>query len=140
MNTGRRFWLALPLGLVVLSGCASMQRLTIDTDPVGAHVYLQRRGDVEVHGRVSGVFGSVDASSFEEEFIYLGTAPIDYEFRRRDTEVAIHSPEAGGDVTRHYREGVIRIEMDGYETVERLVRFSGSTILLMVPMQPRRSG
>ncbi len=137
MNTRRRFWLALPLGLTVLVGCASTQRITIDTDPIGAQVFLQRRGDVEVHGRVSGVAGRLDAASFEEEFIYLGTAPIDYEFHIRDNEVAVYSPEAGGSVTRHYREGTIRIEMEGYQTVERLVRFSGNTILLMVPMQPR---
>ena len=118
------------------AGCASMQRVSIETDPVGASVFLQRRGDIEVHGRIAGVVGGADVESFEEEFMLLGTAPVDYEFARREREVSVHTPYVGADVTRHYREGTIRVELDGYRVVVRRVRFSGDEIILVIPLEP----
>ncbi|MDH3734181.1 MAG: hypothetical protein OEU54_11630 [Gemmatimonadota bacterium] len=122
--------------VVFLAGCTSFQRISVETDPVGASVYLQRRGEIEVHGRVAGVVGGVGLESFEEDFIFLGNAPIDYEFERDVREVSVQSPEVGADVTRHYREGTIRVERTGYETVVRVVRFSGNAIVLVIDLLP----
>jgi hypothetical protein len=128
--------LLVTLGLGTFTACSSLQRIRVETDPVGASVYLQRRGEIEVHGRVAGVVGGVGLDTFEEEFTLLGTAPIDYEFERRVREVSVTSPDIGGEVTRHYREGTIRIEREGYRPVVRVVRFSGDDIVLIVTMEP----
>lgn len=129
---------ALWAGLWVLGGCASAQTLSIQTDPSGASVYLQRRGDVEVSGSVAGIHADIDAATFEEDFVFLGTSPVEYEFEREDTEGAVATPRVGGRVTRKYKEGTLRIEMEGYETVERRVRFSGDPVRLVVSLVRRR--
>ncbi len=112
-----------------------MQRIQVETDPIGASVYLQRRGDVEVHGRVAGIVGGADIETFEEEFVFLGHTPVDYEFRRRETQAAVYAPEATANVTRHYREGTIRVEREGYRTVVRVVRFGGDPIVLVITLE-----
>lgn len=132
--------LLMSLGVSTLTACSSLQRIRVETDPVGASVYLQRRGDVEFHGRVAGVVGGIGVDTFEEPFMLLGTAPIDYEFERRVREVSVQSPDIGGDVTRHYREGTIRIEREGYRPVVRVVRFSGDDIVLIVTLEPVPGG
>jgi hypothetical protein len=124
------------LGLVILAGCASTQKLSVQTEPSGAEVFLQRRGDLEVHAAVEGVYGALDADSIGEDFYSLGTTPLEYEFDLREQEAAIYSPRAGGSVSRHFTEGTIRIVREGYQTVERLMRFSGNPISLVIPMQP----
>jgi hypothetical protein len=131
-----RFPFVLSVGLAVLIGCASTQELSVQTGPSGAEVFLQRRGDLEVHAAVEGVYGALNADSLGEEFYLLGTTPLEYEFDLREQEAAVYSPGAGGSVSRHFTEGTIRIVLDGYETVERLVRFSGSPISLVIPLQP----
>lgn len=139
MNRERANWFVpVLLGLTVLSGCSSLQRIRVETDPVGASVYLQRRGEIEVHARSAPVVASIGLDAFEEDFILLGNAPIDYEFELNLREASVQAPEIGGDVTRHYREGTIRIERDGYQPVVRVVRFSGDDIVLIVTMEPIR--
>jgi len=81
-------------------------------------------------------YGRERPGSFEEEFFSLGTAPVDYEFRLAEREAAVQGRGAGGGITRRYTEGLIRIVLEGYRTVERLVRFSGSRIDLEVAMRP----
>jgi hypothetical protein len=114
------------------------QRLTVDTDPPGAEVFLQRRGEVEMRGGASGIYAEVDVGSFEEEEISLGTAPVDYEFDIEEREAVVAGPRAGGSVTRRYVEGTIRIVLRGFQTVVRRVRFSGRRLNLFVPMEPAR--
>jgi hypothetical protein len=53
-----------------------------------------------------------------------------------EVQGAVYGPEAGGSVTRHYKEGTIRIELEGYRIVERLVRFRGSPIALTIALHP----
>lgn len=127
---------AFPVVLALSAACASTQSLSVHTDPAGAQVYLQRRGEVEVQATVAGVHGQVGANSFEEESFSLGTSPLEYEFHRKETEAAVQGPGAGGSLTRHFREGTVRIEMPGYRTAERRVRFSGDAIVLRVDLQP----
>jgi hypothetical protein len=124
------------LALVPLVGCASTQKVKVRTDPVGAEVYLQRRGDLEIDAEVLGVPGKVTARTFEEDFRLLGNAPVEYEFDRSEREVGIRTSEGHGTVVKHYREGTIRVERSGYEAVVRVVRFAGSTIDLMITLQP----
>jgi hypothetical protein len=131
-----RFPSVISAGLAVLVGCASTQELSVQTEPSGAEVFLQRRGDLEVHAAVEGVYGALNADSLGEEFYSLGTTPLEYEFDLREQEAAVYSPRAGGSVTRHFTEGTVRIVLEGYETVERLIRFSGSRISLVIPLQP----
>lgn len=124
------------IGLALLAGCAATQQLRIETDPVGAEVYLQRRGDIEVSARVPGGAGRVDASTFEDAFEYLGTTPLEYEFRLREDQAAIDTPDVGGRVVKHYTEGTLRIELEGYRTVERRIRFTGEDLVLVIPLRP----
>jgi hypothetical protein len=126
------------LAVLALAACGSAQKVSVRTDPIGAEVYLQRRGDLEINARVKGIPGKVTASAFEEDFRLLGNAPVEYEFELSEDEVGIDVPEGSGSITRHYREGTIRVERPGYETVVRLVRFSGSPVDLTIALQPLR--
>ena len=128
-------WILLTT-VLSLAGCGSAQKVSVRTDPIGAEVYLQRRGDLEIDAQVMGIPGRVTASAFEEDFRLLGNAPVEYEFDLSEREVGVNVPEGSGSVTRHYKEGTIRIERDGYETVIRVVRFSGSSVVVNVSLQP----
>ena len=133
LRSGRSLW----LGAVVLTACgAPMQRISVTTQPVGADVSLQRSGEVQVEASVAGVGGSLGAGSFTEDFISLGTAPVDYEFHLNRTDADVERGGSGGQVTRQYTEGLIRIALEGYRTVERRVRFDGSRIKVDVDLQP----
>lgn len=135
MKTQRWLRPTFLLGALILVGCGSAQKVSVRTDPVGAEVYLQRRGDLEINAKVKGIPGKVTASAFEEDFRLLGNAPVEYEFELSEEEVGIDVLEGSGSVTRHYKEGTIRVERPGYETVVRLVRFSGSPIDLTITLQ-----
>jgi hypothetical protein len=124
-----RYGIVLVLAAGVFGACAPRhQRLTVETLPRGAEVYLQRSGEVEVEASAMGFSGSFDAGSFAEGFYSLGTTPIDYEFLLEDQEAAVSGGPARGEVMRRYTEGRIRVVMDGYRTVERVVRFTGNHI------------
>ena len=125
----------LVLPVLILAGCGSAQRVSVKTDPIGAEVYLQRRGDLEINAKVKGIPGKVTASRFEEDFRLIGNAPLEYEFDLSEHEVGVDVPGGSGNITRHYKEGTIRIVRDGYETVIRVVRFSGSAVELEVSLQ-----
>ena len=127
---------AVLFAVAVLAGCGSAQKVKVRTDPIGAAVYLQRRGDLEIDANVKGIPGRITASAFEEDFRLIGNAPVDYEFDLTEREVGIDTPEGSGKVVRHYKEGTIRVQRDGYETVLRVVRFSGSTVDLMITLMP----
>lgn len=136
IKRGPRF--ALWLGLIFLAGCASTQMLSIQTDPSGAQVYLERRGDVVAEIAVKDVYGKADVKSFQEEPEALGTSPIEYEFDLVDQGSAIYSSSGGGSVKRHYKEGTVRIELEGYQVVEKRVRFTGDPIELSITLQPEK--
>ncbi len=123
-------------GLVLLAACGSKQKISVRTDPVGAEVYLQRRGELEINANVKGIPGKITANAFEEDFRLLGTAPVDYEFDLSEDDVGIDTPEGSGKITRHYKEGTVRVERAGYETVVRPVYFSGGTANLTITLVP----
>ena len=138
MKTNRVLGPAFLAVVLIIAGCGSAQKVSVRTDPVGAEVYLQRRGDLEINARVKGIPGRVTASAFEEDFRLIGNAPVEYEFELTEEDVGIDVPEGSGNITRHYKEGTIRVERAGYETVVRLVRFSGSPVDLTIALQPLR--
>ena len=132
----------LAAGLVAASaGCgSSKQKVSVSTVPAGAEVELQRRGtmDIDASIPVADISGSLDGGSFEDRFITLGNAPVKYEFEldEDDAKFAFRGQSVG--VTKHYKEGTIRVRMPGYQTIERLVAFSGSPIELTLTLQPDR--
>lgn len=124
------------LAMCVAAACgAPMQRISVETDPVGAEVTLQRSGDVEVEASVAGVGGTLGAGSFTEDFMTLGTSPVDYEFHLNRTDADVERGGSGGQLKRKYTEGLIRIALEGYRTVERRVHFDGSRIKLDIELQ-----
>lgn len=137
MRGTRWLWLVIAVSLFCSLGCASTQKLTIQTDPSGAEVSLQRRGVIEMSANVLGISGSVDEEEFEDEFYLLGNAPLDHKFKIKESEASISRAGLGGaSITRHYREGTLRIEMSGYKTAERLVQFTGEPVTITISLQP----
>lgn len=134
MNALHKVLLALALAFLV--GCVSTQTLEIATQPEGADVSMQLRGRNKVDARVGAVVGSVKADRFEEDFFDLGNAPVFYEFRLKQHQGGVEAPEGGVSVIRQYEEGIIRVELEGYRTVERRVRFSGTPIFLEISLEP----
>ncbi len=122
--------------VAIVTACGSTQKVSVRTDPIGAEVYLQRRGELEIDANVKGIPGRITASAFEEDFRLIGNAPVEYEFDLSEREVGIDTPEGGGKVVRHYKEGTLRVEREGYETEVRLVRFSGNPIDVTITLQP----
>ena len=127
--------------LLALAGCgSSKQKISVNTVPAGAEVLLQRGGDMDINASipVAGISGSLDGGGFEDPFITLGNAPVKYEFRLDESDATVSFKGQTVGVTKHYREGTIRIQMPGYRTLERLVAFSGSPIELTLTLQPER--
>ena len=122
--------------LLLLAGCGSTQKVSVRTDPIGAEVYLQRRGELEITANVKGIPGKITANAFEEDFRLIGNAPVEYEFDLTEKDVGIDVPEGSGNIVRHYKEGTIRVEREGYETIVRPVYFSGGTVDLLITLQP----
>ncbi len=127
----------LAMTVTGLSGCgSSKQKLSVTSSPAGAEVLLQRRGDLEIDVSVPTYgSGGLAAGKFEDDFITLGNAPVKYEFELSESQGSINFKGAGGSATKHYREGTIRVLLPGYQTIERLVAFSGSPIELHLTMQ-----
>ena len=124
---------------VGLTSCgSSKQKVSVKTTPPGAEVLLQRRGDMDIDVSIPTIgSGDLDAGKFEDDFITLGNAPVEYEFGLSESQGSVSFKGAGGSVTKHYREGTIRVQLPGYMTIERLVAFSGSAINLEFTLQPR---
>ncbi len=128
----------LTISFAVLTACGSGQQLNIQSDPSGAEVYLMRRGEYEVNASVEGFGGSFDSDTFEEEFYFLGTTPLEYAFDLSDRESAFFIPgvPAGVSVTKHYRDGIISVEMDGYESEKRTIQFSNNLFSMILKLEP----
>ncbi len=133
---------ALAFGTVAaLAACgSSKQKISVSTVPAGAEVELQRRGtmDIDASIPVADISGSLDGGSFEDRFITLGNAPVKYEFELDEDDAKFSFRGQSVGVTKHYKEGTIRVRMPGYRTIERLVAFSGSPIELTLTLQPDR--
>lgn len=128
----------LIISFAAITACGTGQQLNIESDPSGAEVYLMRRGEYEVNASVDGFGGSFDSDSFEEDFYLLGTTPLEYEFDLSDTESSFYIPgvPAGVSVTKHYQEGLLKVEMNGYETEQRTIQFSNNLLHLVLSLVP----
>jgi len=138
MNVKNILISVLIISFAAITACGAGQQLVIDSDPSGAEVYLMRRGEYEVNASIDGIGGSFDGDSFEEDFYLLGTTPLEYEFDLTDTESSFYIPgvPAGLSVTKHYQEGILRVEMNGYETEERTIQFSNNLFNLVLSLVP----
>jgi hypothetical protein len=120
----------------LLAACSSHgQRISIRTDPAGALVSWQRSGTQTISGSVAGVGGTIDGGRFTDEWMTLGNAPIDYEFDLSESEGGGYVAGLGGQVTKHYRDAMIRVELAGYQALERRVAFTGDPIDLVFTLQ-----
>lgn len=128
----------LIISFAAITACGTVRQLSIESDPSGAEVYLMRRGEYEVNASVEGFSGRFDGDSFEDDFYFLGTTPLEYKFDLSDTESSFSIPgvPAGVSVTKHYQEGVLKMEMNGYETVQRTIQFSNNSIHLVLSLVP----
>ena len=127
--------------LIAVAGCgSSKQQISVNTVPAGAEVLLQRGGNMDIDASipVAGISGSLDGGGFKDPFITLGNAPVKYEFPLDESDATVSFKGQTVAVTKHYREGTIRVQMPGYRTLERLVAFSGSPIELTLTLQPER--
>ena len=120
----------------LMAGCGSAPKMTLslESDPVGAQVYLSRRGDRSVQGKVGPLSGNMKSESFKEEFSLIGTSPLTYESPLTETESDATFLGFGGRVKLKYKEGVIRFERPGYDTVERHFRFQDDELRLWIEM------
>lgn len=120
----------------LLSACGSTPEIVLDlsSDPVGAQVYLSRRGERTYRGQLGPVKGDVKAESLEEDFFLIGTAPLVYTSPLEERDGGVSVLGVGGAVVLEYDEGVLRFEKEGFESVERRVRFRKGRVRVEVQM------
>ena len=112
--------------LSCLAGCSStpQMRLDVTTYPAGAEVYISRRGEKSFRGSLGPVEGDMSSEPLEESFTLVGASPLKFASPLEERESGGTIMGVGGGVIRKYHEGVLRVEMEGYQTVERVIRFS----------------
>jgi hypothetical protein len=133
----KRALLALATSTLLLASCSSTPEVQLDlsSDPVGAQVYLSRRGERSYRAGFGPVEGDMKSEELNEEFIYLGTSPLEYVSPLEEDESNAKVLGFGGAIVLEYHEGVLRFEKEGFATVERRVRFKNGTIELHVTME-----
>ena len=118
-----------------LSGCGSTPEvvLNISTVPAGAQVYLSRRGEKAYKGKLGPVKGDMRAEPIVEDFMLLGTSPIEYTtpLEEREGGAAIF----GVLVVRRYGDGVVRVVKEGFATIERHIRFKDGEVQVNVKLE-----
>lgn len=115
--------------LSLLAGCAATQKITVNTDPPGAEVSLTKCGVTEAHGGFQGVVVGGTGEPFEDVPIQLGTSPLEYEFRLKETKEHFSAPGMFVKVARKITEGLIRAEKGG-GFAERRVAFTGEPLVI----------
>ena len=131
-----RSFLALFASLLLI-GCSSsppLMRLDVQATPTGSRVFLSLQGELAYTGKLGPIQGDVKSESFEEDFVLLGTAPLTYALPLRETESDATVLGFGGKVVRKYKEGILRFEKPGFQTVERRIRFHEGETTITVEM------
>ena len=130
----RALTLALVSILAVSCSSTPTMELEIQSDPAGARVYMSLRGQRAVTGKFGPIQGDVKAEDLEEEFLLIGTAPFTYTLPLHETESDATVLGVGGKVVLKYKEGIVRFEMPGFQSVERHVRFREGDVRVEVAM------
>lgn len=128
--------------LALLCGCGSTPEIVLDlrSDPVGAQVYLSRRGEKSIQADLGPLEGDVKSEPYEEEFRLIGTSPMIFVSPLEEAESKAKILGFGGAVMRKYREAVIRFQKDGFQTIERHVRFYDGEFSVAVTMDQEPAG
>ncbi len=115
--------------LACLSSCSAPEVvLNIHTEPSDAEVYISRRGQKVYKGKIGPVKGDMSDEKIIEDFVLLGHTPLEYCSPLEERESGATFMGVGVAVDRKYAVGVLRIEKDGYETIERRVRFKDGEV------------
>lgn len=132
----------LPLALSLLAACGSTPKLVLDirSEPAGAQVYLSRSGQKSFRGKLGPVQGDVRAEDLEERFQLLGTTPLEYSSPLEERESGGTLFGVGAGVVREYHSGLVRVEKEGFATVERRVRFQNGRVVVDVRLPAEVSG
>lgn len=120
-------------------GSTPMMQLDLQSDPVGARVYVSRRGHKSVVTRLGPIQGNVKAEDLEEDFVLIGTSPMVYSSPLKEFESDATIMGFGGQVVLRYKEAVLRFEKPGHATVERHVRFEDGEMIVQVEMPESES-
>ena len=131
-----RSLLAFATTALLLVSCGSTPEVQLDlsSDPVGAQVFLSRRGERSYRADFGPLEGDMKSEALSEDFVYLGTSPLEYATPLEENESDARVLGFGGAVVLEYHEGVLRFEKEGFATVERRVRFKNGRIQLHVTM------
>lgn len=114
-------------------------KLDIDSVPTGAQVSIQLRGDRKYLGQVVFLSGSVSSKRFEDEFISMGTAPVQFSTPLKETTTNATLLGFGAKVEKRFDDALVRFELDGFETVEKFVALEEGKSTLSVELVPSGS-
>ena len=114
--------------------------LNINSVPSGAKVSVQLRGVRSYVGQVALFSGSVSSKRFEDEFLSVGTTPVQFSTPLKATTTNATILGFGGKVVRRLEDALVRFELDGFEPVEKFVALKKGSAELNVELVPVASG
>ncbi len=121
-----------------LVACSSQPRINVHSNPPGADVTLQLVYERERDTHVLIVrHREVDEPQITDE-IPLGQTPLRYSFPQSETESYVGVRRLSQRVRRHYVEGILLIEKEGYEPKEVIFPVRRGTTEIEVEMTPLR--
>lgn len=94
-----------------------------------------RFGVTRVDGSVPGVAAGGVTGTFEDPPLFLGTSPLEYEFRLEESGQQVAVAGLFVKVTRIFTEGLIRAEKNG-RIAERRVSFTGKPVTVNLTIPP----
>ena len=99
------------------SGCSTPAvKLKINTHPTGLAVYFSRRGVRAYEGSLGPVKGDTRAEPIVEDFVFLGSAPVEYTSLLQERESGTTVSGMGVTVVRRYADEVVRVRKKGQKT------------------------
>ncbi|MCP3920103.1 MAG: hypothetical protein GY711_31645 [bacterium] len=130
-----------PLALVLLplftASCRTPEpemALSLRSRPEGAQVFLSRRGLKDHSENAESFRGPLVEEAVTEEFVLIGTAPLDYVTPLSESETETSDLGTESDVLVKYNECVVRFEKPGFAPVERRVRFHDGVMSVKVEL------
>jgi len=129
--------LALALLPLFTTSCRTPEpemSLSLRSQPDGAQVFLSRRGLKDRSENAESFRGPLVEEAIAEEFVLIGTAPLEYITPLSESETETSDLGTESDVLVRYNECVVRFEKPGFKTVERRVRFHDGVMNVKVEM------